>query len=109
MKRIITILLFLSFISIIGCETINKSKASSYEKVENKTFSTDKDLIKFSSNKEQSIIENAQKEYQDSYNEYVRCLRESGPQTVETLQALSIYQQKYHIYQMLLKAQSNNQ
>lgn len=47
----------------------------------------------------------AQKEYLDSYNEYVRLLRESGPQTIETLQALALYQKKYQIYQMLVKAE----
>lgn len=51
-----------------------------------------------------SPIELTQKEYLDAYNEYVRLLRESGPQTIETLQALAIYQKKYQIYQMLLKA-----
>ena len=56
--------------------------------------------------KEKSVLEKAQKDYQDSYSEYVRCLRESGPQTIETLQALTVYQKKYQIYQMLLKAES---
>lgn len=52
-----------------------------------------------------SPLEYAQKEYLDSYNEYVRLLRESGPQTIETLQALALYQKKYQIYQMLVKAE----
>ncbi|MDD3001583.1 MAG: hypothetical protein PHF29_07500, partial [Candidatus Riflebacteria bacterium] len=51
-----------------------------------------------------SPIDYAQKEYLDAYNDYVRLLRESGPQTIDTLQALAIYQKKYQIYQMLLKA-----
>jgi hypothetical protein len=55
-----------------------------------------------------SPIEYAQKEYLDAYNDYVRLLRESGPQTIETLQALAIYQKKYQIYQMLLKAAEKN-
>ncbi len=54
-----------------------------------------------------SPLELSQKEYLDAYNEYVRLLRESGPQTIETLQALAIYQKKYQIFQMLLKAQSD--
>ncbi len=54
-----------------------------------------------------SPLEYAQKEYLDAYNEYVRLLRESGPQTIETLQALALYQKKYQIYQMLLKAESS--
>ena len=57
-----------------------------------------------SSSQRLSPIELTQKEYLDAYNEYVRLLRESGPQTIETLQALAIYQKKYQIYQMLLKA-----
>ena len=51
-----------------------------------------------------SPLDYAQKEYLDAYNDYVRLLRESGPQTIETLQALALYQKKYQIYQMLLKA-----
>lgn len=54
-----------------------------------------------------STLEQSQKEYLDAYNEYVRLLRESGPQTIETLQALAIYQKKYQIFQMLLKAQGD--
>ena len=53
-----------------------------------------------------SPLEYAQKDYLDAYNEYVRLLRESGPQTIETLQALALYQRKYQFYQMLLKADS---
>lgn len=53
-----------------------------------------------------SEIDEAQRNYQDSYNEYVRCLREVGPQKIETLKALSDYQKKYHIYQKLLKEES---
>lgn len=52
-----------------------------------------------------SPLEYAQKEYLDAYNDYVRLLRESGPQTIDTLQALAMYQKKYQIYQMLLKAE----
>lgn len=50
-----------------------------------------------------SPLEYAQKEYLNAYNEYVRLLRESGPQTIETLHALALYQNKYQLYQMLLK------
>lgn len=59
-----------------------------------------------SSSQRLSPLELTQKEYLDAYNEYVRLLRESGPQTIDTLQALAIYQKKYQIYQMLLKAGS---
>lgn len=51
-----------------------------------------------------SPTELAQQEYKDAYNEYVRHLRESGPQTIATLEALANYQRKYQIYQMLLNA-----
>lgn len=54
-----------------------------------------------------SPLEYAQKEYLNAYNEYVRLLRESGPQTIETLHALALYQNKYQIYQMLLKDEGN--
>ncbi|MBU1106804.1 MAG: hypothetical protein KKB51_09075 [Candidatus Riflebacteria bacterium] len=54
-----------------------------------------------------SPLEFSQKEYLDAYNDYVRLLRESGPQTIETLQALAVYQKKYQIYQMLLKAEGD--
>lgn len=57
--------------------------------------------------KKLSPLEYAQKEYLDAYNEYVRLLRESGPQTIETLQSLAMYQKKYQIYQMLLKAEGD--
>jgi hypothetical protein len=52
-----------------------------------------------------SPLETAQKEYLTSYDEYVRLLRESGPQTMDTLQALANYQKKYQLYQMMLKAE----
>ncbi len=52
-----------------------------------------------------SPVEMAHKEYLFAYNEYVRLTRESGPQTMETLQALADYQKKYRIYQMILKAE----
>ncbi len=54
-----------------------------------------------------SPLEYAQKEYLEAYNDYVRLLRESGPQTIDTLQALAMYQKKYQIYQMLLKAEGD--
>ena len=47
----------------------------------------------------------AQKEYLAAYEQYVKSLRESGPQTIETLQALADYQKKYQMYQMLLGAE----
>ncbi len=50
----------------------------------------------------------AEKEYLAAYDNYVKMLRESGPQTMETLQALADYQKKYQIYQMLLNAPNGN-
>lgn len=49
-------------------------------------------------------IEAAHNDYLAAYDNYVRLLRESGPQTLDTLQALADYQKKYQFYQMLLKA-----
>jgi hypothetical protein len=58
-------------------------------------------------NKKLSALEIAQNEYLAAYDDYVRLLKESGPQTMETLQALANYQKKYQLYQMLLKAQDS--
>ena len=52
-----------------------------------------------------SPIEVAHAEYLQAYDEYVRLLRQSGPQTRKTLHALAEYQKKYRIYQMLLEAE----
>lgn len=50
-------------------------------------------------------LEKAMKDYLDAYEKYVKMLRESGPQTMDTLHALSDYQKKYRFYQTLLDAQ----
>jgi hypothetical protein len=47
----------------------------------------------------------AHESYLKAYDTYVFRLRESGPQTIETLHALADYQKKYQIYQMLLNAE----
>lgn len=78
----------------------NLSKNIGSSNNQNETGESIKDNTKL------SAIDEAQKNYQDSYNEYVRCLREVGPQKIETLKALSDYQKKYHIYQKLLKEES---
>lgn len=44
----------------------------------------------------------AHREYLSAYNTYVMLLRESGPQTMETLEALANYQKKYQLYRMLM-------
>ncbi|MFZ2955995.1 MAG: hypothetical protein WA705_03765 [Candidatus Ozemobacteraceae bacterium] len=49
-----------------------------------------------------NAIEMAYQEYLAAYEKYVRLLRESGPQTIETLQALAEYQKKYQLYQRML-------
>lgn len=54
-----------------------------------------------------SPLEAAQKDYLAAYDEYVRLLRESGPQTLETLQALADYQKKYQLYQKMLQAEKS--
>ena len=52
-----------------------------------------------------NALEQAHQAYQKAYEQYVRLLRESGPQTMETLNALADYQKKYQIYQMLVGAE----
>lgn len=52
-----------------------------------------------------NALEQAHQAYQKAYEGYVRLLRESGPQTMETLNALADYQKKYQIYQMLVGAE----
>ncbi len=52
-----------------------------------------------------SPLEKAHKEYLEAYEAYVQALRENGPQTMETLNALADYQKKYQLYQMILRAQ----
>lgn len=47
-------------------------------------------------------LEDIHKEYLAAYERYVKMLRESGPQTMETLGALAEYQRKYQTYQLLL-------
>ncbi len=54
-----------------------------------------------------SALEQAHQAYQAAYENYVRMLRESGPQTMETLNALADYQKKYQIYQMLMSAEKD--
>ncbi len=115
MKRIFYILLVVSTLCSIGCDENSKELPSQVDKSQATTVSgninsneytvlnsTDGNIFE----KEKSVLEKAQKDYQESYSEYVRCLRESGPQTIETLQALTVYQKKYQIYQMLLKAEA---
>ncbi len=52
-----------------------------------------------------NALEQAHLAYQKAYEQYVRQLRESGPQTMDTLNALADYQKKYQIYQMLVGAE----
>lgn len=115
MKRIIYISLLVSSLFLLGCDENNKEAASQpsqsqKSEITNNINTNDYTVLNASEGnlfgKEKSVLEKAQKDYQDSYSEYVRCLRESGPQTIETLQALAVYQKKYQIYQMLLKAES---
>lgn len=47
-------------------------------------------------------LEDAHREYLAAYDRYVKMLRESGPQTMETLGALAEYQRKYQTYQLML-------
>lgn len=113
-KNITTVLLSITLLCV-GCEVAQQQIVTSKAKevsVVSSNISSSKNVISNTSNNaksledvEKTVLEEAQKNYQDSYNEYVRCLRESGPQTIETLQALTVYQKNYQIYQMLLKAE----
>lgn len=111
MKRNLLTLIVLIPLMLAGCNE-NKSASNNAVSENNKTTTNELNLHSSVGNAssavevEESVIEDAHKNYMNSYNEYVRCLRESGPQTVETLQALSQYQRNYQIYQMLLKAES---
>ena len=113
MKRLIYLLLF-GMIFVAGCDNTSssnnvvrlKNNSDTNAQVNASKKASETSLSTNISDKEMSIVEKAQKDYQDSYNEYVRCLRESGPQTIETLQALTIYQKNYQIYLMILKAES---
>ena len=114
MKRIIKVILFVTALFSLGCEEktneVNTANSEKKLAITNNINTTNYTVINASDSelfgKEKSVLEIAQKDYQDSYSEYVKCLRESGPQTIETLQALTVYQKKYQIYQMLLKAES---
>lgn len=119
MKRIFYIILVVSAVFYLGCDENSTEISSQMNKSQSKNNITDNlksneyTVLNNSDGnlfeKEKSVLEKAQKDYQESYSEYVRCLRESGPQTIETLQALTLYQKKYQIYQMLLKAESEKQ
>jgi len=50
----------------------------------------------------ENALEQAHQEYQVAYDKYVKMLRESGPQTLDTLNALADYQKKYQLYQRML-------
>lgn len=116
MKRLFVQILLLSIFILAGCEEANNNYSVTNNSDTNKVslsnkadFSPDNQNNSNETQKENikiSEIDAAQKDYQDSYNEYVRCLREIGPQKIETLKALSNYQKKYHIYQKLLKEES---
>ncbi|MFA7146519.1 MAG: hypothetical protein WC221_08040 [Candidatus Riflebacteria bacterium] len=127
MQRYIFITLFLSVLLSFGCTEKPKDKDSAINKANSSKqhANADSDVaitqshtktddnrsdykVATNQNIKLSPIEYAQKEYLDAYNDYVRLLRESGPQTIETLQALAIYQKKYQIYQMFLKAAEKN-
>ncbi|PKL48928.1 MAG: hypothetical protein CVV42_08005 [Candidatus Riflebacteria bacterium HGW-Riflebacteria-2] len=108
------LLVLTAAILIMGCsqtpnlplqQTGSSSQALSTDPIQVNTVETS---VKQTKPLKISPLEYAQKEYLDAYNDYVRLLRESGPQTIETLQALALYQKKYQIYQMLLKADTDS-
>ncbi|MBF0547796.1 MAG: hypothetical protein HQM08_25385 [Candidatus Riflebacteria bacterium] len=49
-----------------------------------------------------NVLEKTHQEYLRSYEKYVQMLREKGPQTMETLEALADYQKNYQLYQKIL-------
>jgi hypothetical protein len=107
--RTLRIVVFLAIISSIGCteKTTNPTQKQTNNQVASGSTSVASVTKKASTSKLLSgPTEEAHRDYIAAYNEYVRLLRESGPQTLETLQALQFYQQKYKIYQMLLKAEN---
>ena len=53
-------------------------------------------------------IKEAETDYLNAYNEYLRLSKDKGPQDSETLQALMLYQQKHQIYEMLVNASKSN-
>ena len=116
MERTIYLLIICSLF-VVGCDnassnnTISRTNDNSVSDIQlnSKNVDPKSNTPSNFTDKQISIVEKAQKDYQDSYNEYVKCLRESGPQTIETLQALTIYQKNYQIYQMILKAESQKQ
>ncbi len=113
MKRLFLPIIFIVGVVLMGCDEANNTVSSNSDKTVNTSMTNN---ISLHSNKvasnaspeqiEKNVLEEAQRNYQNSYNEYVRCLREKGPQTIETLQALTQYQKHYQIYQMLLNAET---
>ena len=109
MKKLIVFLLPLL---IVGCSESAKKEALSSPASSTPVFApgapTQASTISVPATPARKIgspLEAAQKDYLAAYDEYVRLLRESGPQTMDTLQALAEYQKKYQIYQMLLRAE----
>ncbi len=111
MKRIFLPIIFIVGVVLMGCDEANNTVSSNDKTV---VSSTSNDIALHSNRVpsnaspeqiERNVLEEAQKNYQNSYNNYVKCLREKGPQTIETLQALTQYQKHYQIYQMLLNAE----
>lgn len=114
MKREILYTILLSMLLVYGCDNkaaktvTNPNFVASATNELNLHSTATKSVASDSADLEKRLIEDAEKNYLNAYNRYVQSLRESGPQTMETLQALCVYQKNYQIYQMLLKAENKN-
>mgnify|MGYP001569171019 CR=1 FL=1 len=107
---------FLATVGVLGMLLIGCSQGPLSTAPEVKSPSTNTSLMSSipsstvfaadSPSAKESPLEKSHKEYLQAYEKYVQTLRESGPQTLETLYALADYQKKYQIYQMVLNAQS---
>ena len=52
----------------------------------------------------ENALEKAHQEYLNAYERYVQYLRERGPHSLDTLNALADYQKKYQLYQRMQSA-----
>jgi len=52
----------------------------------------------------ENALEKAHQDYLNAYERYVQLLRESGPHSMDTLNALANYQKKYQLFQRMQAA-----
>lgn len=107
---IVLVLVFLLIVGLVGCEKKPPVKHSpnpglSQHHQATSSLLTPAPLTGSATTSGENPLAQAQREYLSAYEVYVKSLRESGPQTMDTLQALADYQKKYQLYQMLLEAE----